>query len=131
MFSFQRWIVTQATKVFFSRRKRPVDRAALVHLAVDVFEELRPQVVAEVRLFIDRMAPCSRPDGVERFGRVMAEAVARSFVSSGRRGRECRRGLSTRGRPRGVEDAFAVRAEAAEGDAESETQMVAVGAQGS
>ena len=60
---------------FLLGRERPVDRTALVHLAVNAFEELRPQVVAKACLVIDRAAVFS-PDSMERFGRVMAETIA-------------------------------------------------------
>ena len=101
-----------------------MDRAALVHLAVDVLEELRAEVVAEVRPFVDRAAVLC-PGGVERLRRVVAEAVAkvvrfeRAVEEEDAGGERVREIVLRR-----VEDAFTVRAEATEGDAERVAHVV-------
>ena len=107
-----------------------MDGPVLVHALVDVLEEVEGQPIAQASLGADRRAVLG-PGGVQRRGRGVAEAVA--AVLGVERGVEEEDAVRERVREvRGgrVEDALggAVgRAEAAEGDAEGEAQVVGGG----
>jgi len=91
---------------------------------VDILEELRSEVIAEVRPFVDRAAVV-RPCGVDRLQDIVAQAISmivrleRAVEEEDTSGEGWREEVLRR-----VEYAFTIRAEPAECDAEGITQVV-------